>query len=419
VVKTFPATVTNGILNINFIPGSIENPKVDGIEVVPSVVVLPTITTQPASQAVMAGQTATFGVVASGTAPLGYQWQKNGANITGATSASYTTPSTTTGDSGSTFRAVVSNASGTVTSSSATLTVNAVAALGIQVSPGSVSFGNDPAGTKLSQTLTITNTGSTTLSVTQLTASGSTAFSVSGFSLPLSISAGQRATITANFLPPSIGSASGSISIVSNASATPTSIALGGSGVAATYTLSVSPASVSFGSVATGASSASQSVGITNTGNSKVAISNVTLIGSEYTVAGGSTPVTVSPSQTLTLTTQFHPTVAGSATGAISIVSNATASPATVSLSGTGVTSLQHSVDLTWGASPSSVAGYNVYRGTVSGGTFTKINSSLLPGLSYTDGSVQSGSTYYYVTTAVSTNGAESVYSNQASANIP
>src|SRR5881397_3920946 len=69
--------------------------------------VAPTITTPPASQTVTAGQTATFAVVAAGTAPLSYQWQKNGANIAGATSASYTTAVTTTADSGSTFRAVV------------------------------------------------------------------------------------------------------------------------------------------------------------------------------------------------------------------------------------------------------------------------------------------------------------------------
>jgi len=89
--------------------------------------VAPTITTQPASQAVTAGQTATFTVVATGTAPLAYQWQKNGANISGATTASYTTPVTTTADSGSTFRVVVTNTAGTATSSAATLTVNTAA----------------------------------------------------------------------------------------------------------------------------------------------------------------------------------------------------------------------------------------------------------------------------------------------------
>src|SRR6267142_848649 len=87
--------------------------------------VAPTITTAPANQTVTAGQTASFTVVAGGTAPLSYQWQKNGANIAGATSASYTTAVTTTADSGSTFRAVVTNTAGTVTSAAATLTVNA------------------------------------------------------------------------------------------------------------------------------------------------------------------------------------------------------------------------------------------------------------------------------------------------------
>src|SRR2546425_601569 len=87
--------------------------------------VVPTITTQPGNQTVTAGQTATFTVVAAGTAPLAYQWQKNGASIAGATASSYTTPVTTTSDSGSTFAVVVSNSAGTVTSALATLTVSA------------------------------------------------------------------------------------------------------------------------------------------------------------------------------------------------------------------------------------------------------------------------------------------------------
>lgn len=91
---------------------------------VSSVPVAPTISTQPANQTVTAGQTATFSVVASGTAPLTYQWQKNGAAITSATAASYTTPVTTTADSGELFRVVVSNSAGNITSNSATLTVN-------------------------------------------------------------------------------------------------------------------------------------------------------------------------------------------------------------------------------------------------------------------------------------------------------
>jgi hypothetical protein len=86
--------------------------------------VAPYINTQPANQTVTAGQTATFNVTASGTSPLSYQWQKNGADITGATSASYTTLATTTADSGEQFRVVISNSAGNATSNTATLTVN-------------------------------------------------------------------------------------------------------------------------------------------------------------------------------------------------------------------------------------------------------------------------------------------------------
>jgi Domain of unknown function (DUF4091)/Immunoglobulin I-set domain len=86
---------------------------------------IPSITTQPASQSVLAGQTASFSVAVTGTAPLSYQWQKNSANIAGATSSGFTTPATTTSDSGSTFRVVVSNSAGSATSNVATLTVNA------------------------------------------------------------------------------------------------------------------------------------------------------------------------------------------------------------------------------------------------------------------------------------------------------
>ena len=89
--------------------------------------VAPAITTQPTNQTVTAGQTATFAVVASGTAPLSYQWNKNGTAISGATSSSYTTPATTSSDNGAQFTVVVTNTAGSVTSSPATLTVSAPA----------------------------------------------------------------------------------------------------------------------------------------------------------------------------------------------------------------------------------------------------------------------------------------------------
>jgi hypothetical protein len=380
--------------------------------------VAPSITAQPANQTVTAGQTATFTVVAGGTAPLSYQWQKNGANVAGAIAASYATPATTTSDSGSTFLVVVTNTAGTATSAAATLTVNPAPVAGIQVNPSSINFGNDVVDSNSSQALIITNTGTATLTITQVTETGS-AFNVSGFSLPLNVNVGQQTTIMAAFLPTAVGAASGNISIVSNAPTSPTSVGLSGTGIAATHTLSISPASLSFGTVTTGTSSAPQNVLITNTGNSSVTISQIALTGSGYSMTGGSAPVTLSPSQNITLAIQFSPTVAGSINGSISIVSNASGSPATVSLSGTAVAPVQHSVTLTWNASTSTVSGYNVYHSTVSGAQYTKLNSSLVSGLAYTDTTVASGITYYYVTTAVDSIGSESAYSNEVRAPIP
>lgn len=84
----------------------------------------PSISGQPASQSVNAGQSATFAVVALGGAPLSYQWMRNGTAIAGATSAVYTTPAVAAGDNGAQFSVLISNAVGKVTSSSALLTVN-------------------------------------------------------------------------------------------------------------------------------------------------------------------------------------------------------------------------------------------------------------------------------------------------------
>jgi hypothetical protein len=119
----------------------------------------PSITAQPATQTVTAGQTATFSVTALGTTPFSYQWQKGTAAIAGATSASYTTPVTTTADSGSQYSVVVSNAIGNATSNAATLTVNPAQPATTDV----LTYHNDIArtGQNLTEsTLTISNVNS-------------------------------------------------------------------------------------------------------------------------------------------------------------------------------------------------------------------------------------------------------------------
>jgi fibronectin type 3 domain-containing protein len=91
-------------------------------------------------------------------------------------------------------------------------------------------------------------------------------------------------------------------------------------------------------------------------------------------------------------------------------------------LTGVNFTAAQgtaHSVALTWTASTSTVSGYNIYRSTVSGSGFAKLNSTLVASLNYSDTDVQSGSTYFYVATSVDSGGDESSDSNQVTAAIP
>jgi hypothetical protein len=78
-----------------------------------------------------------------------------------------------------------------------------------------------------------------------------------------------------------------------------------------------------------------------------------------------------------------------------------------------------HSATLNWIASTSIVAGYNIYRSSASGGPYTKMNSSLIAVVIFTDTTVQAGQTYYYVATSVNASNAESSYSNEISAIIP
>jgi fibronectin type 3 domain-containing protein len=140
--------------------------------------------------------------------------------------------------------------------------------------------------------------------------------------------------------------------------------------------------------------------------------------GTGYALSGA-TPATLNPSQSLTFGVIFDPTTTGTLSGSVKVTSNAAGSPATIALSGTGLQAVSHSVSLTWTDSDSTVSGFNVYRSTTSGSGYVKINASLVPSTNYTDSTVQNGTNYFYVTTAVDSTGSESGYSNEAPATIP
>src|SRR6266436_976227 len=361
---------------------------------------MPVIKTQPASQMVSAGQTATFSVAADGNAPLLYQWERNGTPIAGAASSSYTTPPTTTADNSSRFVVIISDKAGSVTSNPATLTVTTA-----NVAPSLISQPVD-------QTVTAGQTA--TFSVT---ASGTAPLSYQWFKNGAAVGTATSPTYTTPAETTSDNGAQFTV-VVSNSVGKVTSTAAALTVNAATFLLSATPASLTFGNVNTGASS-TLAVTLTNSGNSQVTISNVSISGAGFNASGLSAGQILAPGQGGTLNVTFTPAVAGSVTGSLAVVSSASNSPATIPLSGTGLQTVPHSADLSWTASTSIVAGYNVYRGVQSGGPYTKLTSKPVVLTIHTDSTVQSGQAYFYVVTAVDLNNLETVHSNEVSAVIP
>ena len=285
----------------------------------------------------------------------------------------------------------------------------------VVASPTSLSFGSVAVGSSASLSQTLTNSGGSTLTISQITPGG-TGFGMSGIVLPLSLAAGQSTTFSVSFAPQSGGSLAGNLAVSSTGSNSSLSVPLSGTG-SLPGQLTLSPMSLNFGSVVVGTTQ-SQS-GVLSAGSSAITVSSVGVSGSQFSVSGISLPVTIASGGSVSFQVAFAPQTAGAASSNITFVSNAANSPTVQSLSGTA-TAPQHSVALSWNTSTSSdVMGYNIYRGTVSGGPYTRINSSLTTAPYSTDSTVQGGQTYYYVTTAVDSTGMESTYSNQVQALIP
>ena len=280
--------------------------------------------------------------------------------------------------------------------------------------PSSLAFGSIQVGSNSTKSETLTNTGGSSVTITQASSSAA-AFSISGLNLPLTLMTNQSATFTATFTPTSAGAASGNLSVASNASNPTLTIALSGTGTAA-GTLAVSPTSLSFGSVVVGSNSALNGSLIAS--GASVTVSSASLNNNEFAFSGISLPATIPAGQSTPFTVTFTPQSSGATSASLSFSSNASNSPTVQTMTGSGTAPTQHTVGLTWNASSSAV-GYNLYRGTVSGGPYTMINTSLDSTTAYTDSTVVSGQTYYYVATAVNSQSQESGYSNQTTAVIP
>lgn len=285
----------------------------------------------------------------------------------------------------------------------------------LSATPSSVKFGNVRVGSTSTQLVTLTDTGTASVNISQAAISGS-GFSISGLTLPLTLAPNQSITFSAIFAPASTAAVTANISISSDAFNAPTVIALSGTGV--TGVLSSAASSVNFGNVIVGTSSL-QSVILTDTGTADLTISLATVTGAGFSISGLTFPLTLLSGQSRSFDVTFAPASTGSFTGNITIVSDASNSPTNEALSGSGT--LSHTVTLAWNPSASAnVVGYNVYRGSTSGGPYTTINSSLIINkTSFIDATALAGQTYFYVATAVDNNNVESQYSNEVRAIIP
>src|SRR5438309_4099042 len=194
------------------------------------------------------------------------------------------------------------------------------------VSPSALSFGNISVGSSSTQTVTLINSGAASVTVSQASVSGA-GFSNNGLTPPLTLPPGQSSTITVRFAPQAAGSATGSLTVVSNDPHSPSMIALNGTGDQPQ--LSVIPTSVSFGDVAVGTRN-TQTITLINSGTGNMTISQATPSGNGFSITGLTVPLTLSAGQRTSFNVAFAPISAGSVTGSLSLVSDTPNSPSTI-----------------------------------------------------------------------------------------
>jgi len=260
---------------------------------------------------------------------------------------------------------VTSNASNVSTTLS--LSGTGVANGQLAVNPTSQSFGSVAMGSQFNQTVTLTNNGASTVSISQVSATGS-GFKLSGVTTPIALNTSQSTTFTVAFAPQSIAAASGSVMIMSNASNPALTIPLSGTGVAA-GALGSSPTSLAFGSLQVGNNQALSGI-VTNAGGSSVTISQAGISGTGFTLSGMTTPVTLGAGQSASFGVSFTPQSAGSASGNVMITSNASNPTLTIPLSGSGTAAVGQ---LT--VTPSTLVAGSVVVGT-SGTASGSLNAS-------------------------------------------
>ncbi len=277
-------------------------------------------------------------------------------------------------------------------------------------------LGEVAVGQTSERLITITNSGTTRLIVLSAASTG-TEFGLNGLGLPLTLAAGESFTFGVTFAPRRSGRVDGSISIISEAPNQTLTIQLSGTG-RATGQLQVTPSAIDFGDASVG-STGSQRVQLIASG-ADVTVSSATTSSKNFQLKGPALPFTIPAGHSVPFTVTFVPHGSDSSSAVLSFVSDASNSPNEQVVILRIVGPVQHKVQLSWKASTSKhILGYNIYRGTRSGGPYKKINDVLDPNTGFTDLTVSAGHKYYYVATAVNWKKRESAHSKQIQVVIP
>jgi hypothetical protein len=284
----------------------------------------------------------------------------------------------------------------------------------LKANPSSISFGQVALGNSSKLPLVLTNERSWAIKLVAFSSSSEgNGFSVSGPSLPLLLKAGKSVRFEVKFAPRATGLVGGSIFV----SGPGIDIPLEGTGTRVIADqLHIAPEPLNFGQVPVGTTD-TQIITIGATGAS-VTVSSATSSNSQFALEGASFPLTIAAGKSESFHVAFKPRNSGAISGALTLASNATNTPTPESLAGTG-TVTPYTVSLSWNASTSDVAGYNVYRSAAASGPYGKINKNLDANTAYQDSTVVSGNTYYYAATSVDSNGKESALSTPAEAVVP
>ncbi len=212
----------------------------------------------------------------------------------------------------------------------------------IGLSAASLAFGDQLLNTpSTARSVTVTNTGSAALTLNNVALGGANAgdFALSG-NCAAGTNLAPQASCTAGavFTPSALGARSASITISSNASGSPHAVPLSGNGVAVgAPAVKLTPSVVNFGNQLIGMPSPVQSITLTNSGGAALNISNVGVSGTGF-AHSTNCPASLAPTTTCAINLTFTPAAAGAATGTLTVATNATGSPHTVGLSGTGIT---------------------------------------------------------------------------------